>query len=75
MIENSINNLIEDLAMHSKARKRIRRRVCAYLRENERFVRDSWLQRKIDLKYLGDLSDSQLVESVNEILIRKGDVL
>ena len=68
-----IENLVRNLGYIRKERLRVRRKLCKFLRDNRGFVRDSWLQRKIDLRYLGDLTDSQLVRSVNKILIRKGD--
>jgi hypothetical protein len=68
-----IENLARNLEYIRKERLRVRRKLFKFLRDNKTFVYDAWLQRKINLKYLGDLTDSQLVNSVNKILRRKGD--
>lgn len=60
-----ISQLISDLAMHSKARKKIRRRLCAYLRKHKEyfsFTDNGRIYRKIEGRYLGDLSDAALIE-------------
>jgi hypothetical protein len=46
----------------SKERKRIRRRLCRFIRENINNCchEMDWLKSKSDRRYLGDLSDSQL---------------
>lgn len=68
-----IENLVRNLEYIRRERLKVRRKLCKFLRTNRGFVRESWLQRKIDLRYLGDLTDAQLVNNVNNILRRKGD--
>ena len=47
----------------SKDRKRIRRKLCRFIRHNVDNCCHGmdWLKRKSDRRYLGDLTDSQLV--------------
>jgi hypothetical protein len=68
-----IELLARNLEYIRKERLRVRRKLCKFLRDNRGLVQEAWLQRKIDLRYLGDLTDPQLVRSVNKILRRKGD--
>lgn len=65
-----IASLVRNLETIRKDRIRTRRKLCKFLRDNKSSVHEGWLQRKIDLRYLGDLTDSQLVDSVNKILKR-----
>ena len=66
--DKEIIDMVENLNVIIKMRKRIRRKLCKYLRDNEIvFENDKWINRKIKLKYLGDLSDDQLIHYVNHI--------
>lgn len=54
--------LITQLIYHNKKRTETRRKLLRLLRENKHlFVNDNWIERKMRLGYLGDLSDSNLV--------------
>lgn len=65
-----IQLLVKRLENIRMDRLRTRRMLFKYLRDNKDLA-DAWVARKIRYNYLGDLSDSQLVESVNEILRRR----
>lgn len=67
---HALNKKLEDIRIE---RLKTRRKLFKFLRDNKRLVRDGWLLRKINLKYLGDLTDSQLMQSVNKILNRMGE--
>jgi len=67
-----IENLVRNLEYIRKERFRTRRKLCKYLRDSRHLVTDRWLKRKIDLRYLGDLTDSQLVDGVNKVLRSRG---
>ena len=54
--------LVDTLKEISKERKRIRRSLCRFIRENINNCCHGmdWLKRKSDRRYLGDLTDFQL---------------
>ena len=66
-----IENLARKLESIRIDRLRTRRKLFKFLRDNKRLIREVWLIRKIELRYLGDLTDSQLMSSVNKILRRR----
>ena len=66
--DKEIINMAENLKVMMKIRTRIRRKLCKYLRDNEVvFENDKWINRKIKLRYLGDLSDDQLIYYVKYV--------
>ena len=65
-----IASLILDLEVYSKERRKIRRRLCKYLRDHQREVVDGWVKRKISNKYLGDLTDRSLIHHVKKVMRR-----
>ena len=60
-----IRLLAENLERHSKERKRIRRKLCKYLRDNRQHLIDPWIKRKVDYYYMSDVSDAKLLYYVN----------
>ena len=72
--DKEIIDMVENLNVIIKMRKRIRRKLCKYLRDNEIvFENDKWITRKIELRYLGDLSDDQLMYYVNHVKENKNN--
>lgn len=67
---HALNKKLEDIRIE---RLRTRRKLFKFLRDNKRLIRNGWLLRKINLKYLGDLTDTQLVGHVNKILNKMGE--
>lgn len=63
-----IHDLIEKLEHFGNERRRVRRKLCSIIREHQEvFVSNRWLARKIHGRYLGDLSDSELVFYAKEL--------
>lgn len=61
--------LSQVLEHHSRIRKRIRRQLCSKIRQHKHLFRDDyWLYRKIEGGYLGDLSDSRLIDYCKKLL-------
>ena len=66
--DKEITSIIETLTIMKKMRTRFRRKLCRYLRDNKIvFKDDSWITGKIELGYLGDLSDNQLIHYANHV--------
>ena len=63
-----IESLIGDLKHHRRGRTRCRKALFKLLRGNSHmFKADGWIQRKMRLNYLGDLTDPQLLEYAETI--------
>jgi len=61
MIKENIVELIKELDCLHKRRKKVRRCLCKFIRKNiKKFIYNGWLERKVRLNYLGDLSDRHL---------------
>ena len=60
--------LVEALEIYGAERKRIRRRLCKYLRTYQNLVTDRWLLRKIGGGWLGDLSDFKLIAYCQDVI-------
>ncbi len=69
MNKHEVFREIDVLEKVSKERKQIRRRLCRFIRDNigKGKITDYWLQRKSDRRYLSDLTDRLLIDSVKEI--------
>ncbi len=64
--------LTKQLIHHSNERTIIRRKLCKILRENKHlFAKDMWMERKMRLGYLGDLSDRNLVSYTRAVYQNK----
>lgn len=64
-----VNILVESLGYHSKERKKLRRKLCGFIRIHRRLVcGDRWLTRKIRGGWLGDLCDDALIYEVKNIV-------
>jgi hypothetical protein len=62
--------LLLSLRESSKQRRRIRRKLLKFIRENaEVFRRDYWMLRKIRGNYLSDLSDQKIIEYCNHYFL------
>ena len=75
ILDDQATELIESLEKCSKDRKLFRRKICNYLRDNKSYLKtgwnDGWIIRKIDGRYLGDLTDASLIHYANLIWRRK----
>lgn len=66
------NLLIERLQYHKTERTRIRKKLFKQMRANKQYVKDGWLLRKMELNYLGDLTDDKLMMYMRRIEKAKG---
>jgi len=65
------SQLVDKLKEMREERIRVRRKLCSQIRENKLLFRDDgWITHKIEGRYLGDLSDIQLM-NYGELLIKK----
>lgn len=63
-----MNILSERLEAVHAERKRLRRIMFRHMRENKDILkRDGYIQRKMRLNYLGDLTDNQVVSYMKKI--------
>lgn len=72
--KNQIMQVIEEinsLKRHSRERKKIRRRLFKIIRENEHLFRNDRIMRKIHGGWLGDLSDTKLIEYCTDYLLER----
>lgn len=69
-----MNGLIERLESIHAERKRLRGIMFRRIRENKGILqRDGWIQRKMRLNYLGDLTDGQIMKYMRKIDHIKGN--
>jgi len=61
------NQLIEHLEYHRTERTRIRKTLFRQMRAHKYLIKDGWLLRKMELNYLGDLSDNKLIMYMKRI--------
>ena len=66
------NLLIERLQHHKTERTRIRKKLFKQMRKNKQYIKDGWLLRKMELNYLGDLTDDKLIMYMQRIEKAKG---
>ena len=63
-----MNILVERLEAVHAERKRLRRIMFRRMRDNQDILkRDGWIQRKMRLNYLGDLTDNQIMKYMRKI--------
>lgn len=61
-------NLASELTRYSNGRRRVRRKICAKLREHkDMFEGNWWLLNKINNNYMSDLSDAKLIFYLEEL--------
>ena len=66
--EEKMNNLVERLETVHDERKRLRRIMLRRIRDNKDLLkRDEFIQRKMRLNYLGDLTDNNIVSYMKKI--------
>jgi len=64
----SEETLLERFNYYCKKRKQLRRILLRDIRNHSHlFENDAWLSRKIRLRYLGDLSDNDVVRYTHEL--------
>jgi len=63
-----MNDLVERLETVHNERKRLRRIMFRRMRDNKELLkRDAYIQRKMRLNYLGDLTDNQIMKYMRKI--------
>ena len=69
-----MNILVERLEAVHAERKRLRRIMFRRMRDNKDILkRDGYIQRKMRLNYLGDLTDNQVVSYMRKIDHLRGE--
>ena len=59
---SDITEAMRRLEHHQLGRRQVRRFLLRKIRENKHlFENDTWLKRKIEYRYLGDLSDNDVL--------------
>ena len=72
--EEKMNNLVERLETVHDERKRLRRIMLRRIRDNKDLLkRDEFIQRKMRLNYLGDLTDNNIVSYMRKIDHLRGE--
>ena len=70
-----MNILSERLEAVHAERKRLRRIMFRRMRDNQDILkRDEWIQRKMRLNYLGDLTDNEVIKYMRKIDRLKGNI-
>ena len=70
-----MNILSERLEAVHAERKRLRRIMFRRMRDNQDILkRDEWIQRKMRLNYLGDLTDNEVIKYMRKIDHLKGNI-
>ena len=70
-----MNDLVERLETVHDERKRLRRIMLRRIRDNKDLLkRDEFIQRKMRLNYLGDLTDNNIVSYMKKIDHLRGNI-
>ena len=70
-----MNDLVERLETVHNERKRLRRIMFRRMRDNKELLkRDAYIQRKMRLNYLGDLTDNKVMSYMRKIDHLRGNI-
>ena len=70
-----MNDLVERLETVHSERKRLRRIMFRHIRDNKELLkRDGFIQRKMRLNYLGDLTDNKVISYMRKIDHLRGNI-
>jgi galactokinase len=70
-----MNGLVERLEAVHNERKRLRRIMFRRMRDNKDLLkRDGYIQRKMRLNYLGDLTDNKVISYMKKIDHLRGNI-
>ena len=65
--KEEIATTLDEFSRYSKERKKLRRELLTYIRENYTGD-DGWLKFKIRRNFMGDLSDQKVIDYMEEMM-------